>query len=547
MSAAIPAIKVAFIGMGPRGLGAFEALAKCCALSGTPVELSIFDTLDLAGAGPNFDPSQSALGLLNTPLRDVEITPKLDLPCGSFKDWQKTRSDYDNDSFASRAELGSYLRARFKQGVEAARDSITVGFHEAHAMSLHRDNAGWRISTAKRDFGPFDEVLLVPGQPQTANDAQWEAWVDHAQKSGACCMQAYPDRHVLKAAKRWSNRQVGLRGLGLSTLDVLRYLTVGQGGVFENGTYHKSGAEPARIYAFSLNGQPPFPKPVDEAHDQRFAPTKAEVDQFVTALKDAVKGSPDRALEFICNALVNPTARIGSEMDAGFDVTDVHAWLETERTSAGDQETSNPVDTLENAIDMAEGTLPPTVGYVIGQIWRKMQNELRAGFNSAQPLPETAKAIVGFDEGLKRYSYGPPLGSARELLALIKCKLVSLAVVDDPDIALVEDGWRLSDDTVATVSVMINAVLPPPSLAKITDPLIDQLKSKGLLDELFEGSGAKTLPNGQIVNSNGDVSRGLSILGRLALGSVIAVDSVHDCFGASSERWAQGVIYRTQA
>jgi hypothetical protein len=186
------------------------------------------------------------------------------------------------------------------------------------------------------------------------------------------------------------------------------------------------------------------------------------------------------------------------------------------------------------------------VGYVIGQIWRKLQNELRVGFSSAPASAETAKAIVDFDEGLKRYSYGPPLSSARELLALIECGQVSLAVVDDPSISLIKDGWRLSDDAQATVSVMINAVLPPPSLSKITESLIAQLRSQNLLCELYESSGAKTLPDGQIMNSDGDYSKGLSLLGRLALGSVIAVDSVHDCFGASAVRWAQGVIHRRQ-
>jgi len=39
-------------------------------------------------------------------------------------------------------------------------------------------------------------------------------------------------------------------------------------------------------------------------------------------------------------------------------------------------------------------------------------------------------------------------------------------------------------------------------------------------------------------------SAGLCLLGRLALGSVVAADSLHDCFGEASHRWAEGVVDR---
>ncbi len=545
MSASNPAIKVAFIGMGPRALGALEALVENCMAKGQDIAVSVFDELQLGGAGPNFDPDQSEFGLLNTPMRALQIDPSLDLPCGGFNDWQKKLGEPDNDRFASRAELGAYLEQRYKD-VVGLSEVLTVTCHKARATALHRDEDHWRVETETKDYGPFDEILLVPGQPQTKTDDQWATWEDHAEKRDLCCLQAYPDRHVLKAASEWSDRKVGIRGLGLSTFDVLRYLTVGQGGAFENDAYQPSGSEPECIYAFSLNGQPPFPKPVDGMLDQRFDLKDPEIENFVAALNDAVAEAPDQALTLIFDALVQPAARIGSEMFAGYDVDDIREWLEIERNAPGDQETHEPVDTLRHGITMADGSAPPTVGYVIGQIWRKLQNDIRAGFNSAEKLPETTKAIVGFDEGLKRYSYGPPLSSARELLALIDCKLVSLAVVEDPDIALVRQGWRLIDDKAATVSVMINAVLAPPSLDKITDPLVVKLKSANILRETYEGAGAHTTPDGQVVNADGDVTTGLCVLGRLSLGSVIAVDSVHDCFGASTQRWAEGVISRMQ-
>lgn len=547
MATTASAIKIAIIGAGPRGLGAIESLVAKLAERETPLELTTFDDLQLAGAGPNFDPSQTPHCILNIPLREVDIPPALPLPCGDFTDWQKQNGLTDADRFPPRAELGAYLMARFRNVTEINGIQIKLTTHKSKATHLRRHEGAWHVETNTASHGPFDEVLLIPGQPQTPPDDQWAAWQAHASTGKARAMNAYPDRQLLAAAKDWSGKNIGIRGLGLSTFDVLRVLTLGLGGRFENGCYHRSGAEPARIFAFSLNGQPPFPKPKDAALDALFDLRDQEIEQFQSAVKTATEQKPKSALETICAALVQPTERIGVEMGADWGRAEISAWLETERKSAGDQETLAPEQTLKHGINMALGASPPTPGYVIGQIWRKVQNQLRANFNGLQMEPDTAQAIVGFDEGLKRYSYGPPLRSAQELLAMLACNLVSLCVVDDPDIKSIQDGWHLQeDDAEAKVSVMIDAVLPPPKLAAISDPLLVQLKSDGLIQEFYDGSGAQTRPNGQVVGTEGTPQTGLCLLGRLALGSVIAADSIHDCFGASSGRWAKGVLERSR-
>nr|WP_325248545.1 FAD/NAD(P)-binding protein [Amylibacter sp.] len=545
MTATTTAIRIAIIGAGPRGLGALESLVTALLGRKASLELTTFDDLQLAGAGPNFDPSQTPHCILNIPMREVDISPTLPLPCGDFSDWQKQNGFTDADRFPTRAELGAYLMARFRDVTETDGLAIRLTAHKTKATRLLRKNGAWHVATATSSFGPFDEILLIPGQPQTPPDDQWAAWQKHANTGKASTINAYPDRQLLDAAQDWTGKNIGIRGLGLSTFDVLRVLTIGLGGRFEDGSYLRSGAEPARIFAFSLNGQPPFPKPVDAALDARFDLNTQEIDRFQSAVEKATQLAPKAALETICAALGQATLRIGTEMGAGWDRADVSAWFATERRSPGDQETLDPAQTLKSGIQMALGATPPSVGYSIGQIWRKLQNQLRASFNSAQIEPDTAQAIVGFDEGLKRYSYGPPLRSAQELLALLDCKLVSLCVVDDPDIKCIPDGWHLQeDDAEAKVSVMIDAVLAPPKLAAISDPLLVQMKSDGVIQDFYDGSGAQTCADGQLVGTDGVPQTGLSLLGRLALGSVIAADSIHDCFGASSDRWAKGVLER---
>jgi len=69
----------------------------------------------------------------------------------------------------------------------------------------------------------------------------------------------------------------------------------------------------------------------------------------------------------------------------------------------------------------------------------------------------------------------------------------------------------------------------------------------GKLAPLAHGLAARTVPDGQVLDEQGQVVPQLCLLGRLALGSVIAVDSLHDCFGKSSDRWAKGVCARQGA
>ncbi|OWU84097.1 hypothetical protein ATO6_13565 [Oceanicola sp. 22II-s10i] len=152
--------------------------------------------------------------------------------------------------------------------------------------------------------------------------------------------------------------------------------------------------------------------------------------------------------------------------------------------------------------------------------------------------------IVGFDEGLKRYSYGPPVSACRELLALIQAGIVTVDLAKDPDITLTDTGWHLANgDHSAAAEIMIDGVLPSPDPTKVTSSLVSGLIHGGYLTTL-EDLGARTAPDGRLIDRNDKPVPGLSLLGRLALGSVIAADSLHDCFGEASSRWADGVLSR---
>lgn len=538
-------LRLAVVGFGPRALGALEALATRSIEQDNTVQIDIYDPFRWPGSGPNYDPDQSDMCILNIPVRVVDYEPPdfMSSRIKPFLEWSAGR--YQPDDFPPRSDIGTYLHERFQALKHAAGDTLAITHSTVKITGLEQQSNGWWVTSEGKRHGPYDEVLLALGQPETSPDPQLGRWIKHAAENELELLPAYPANTLIAAAKNWNNRTVAIRGLGLSTLDVIRMLTTGLGGKFISGRYEPSGREPRKLIPFALNGQPPAAKPATNALDKRFDPTDEETDLFASALSATVSSQPDAALRLICNAMIKPTVRILSEFDSPETEEDVRIWLEIERSEPGAQEVRDAVDILKSDIEMAHGRTPPSVGYVAGQVWRKLQDELRSCFNQSQHEVDTANAIIGLDEGLKRFSYGPPVFAAEELLTLINDGVVSLCTVDDPAIILGGNGWQLIEgDDLMTASAMVDAVLPSPSLDSTADPLLLDCIAAGLMKPLAEGLGAHTLPDGQLIGVTGDAVPGLCMLGRLTLGSVIAVDGLDDCFGPSTTRWADGVIER---
>ena len=530
--------RIAVIGAGPRALGALEALIRHDRDAAFRIE--IFDPRPWPGAGPNFSPDQSGLCKLNLPLRSIDLGRA---PWDGADFAEGTGGPAAAERFPARAELGGYLAARLARLM--ARTGIAVT--PRRITGIRRRDEAWFLEDGASRHGPYDEVLLAQGQPATMPDKQLETWRDHAERHGLDLVAAYPDHRLLRQAQNWAGKPVGVRGLGLSTLDVVRLLTLGLGGRFADGRYHRSGREPARILPFSLDGHAPAPKPADATQDARFEPTETETRAFRAAVAQAMAEGPDQALAIICDAIHGPVLRILSDTGGAADAGALNAWLSAEREKPGSQEDRPAATALRAAIDEAHGRAPPSAGYVTGQLMRKWQNALRQGFNPNPAAPATAAAIVGFDDGLKRFSYGPPVASAQELLILIQDGLVDPRAAHDPDIVMTGTGWRLVEhDTTAEVAAMVDAVLPPPDLGRLDDPLMRGLIDSGRVTAIEKGLGARIRPDGRLIGRDGSVQPGLCLLGRLAMGSVIAADSIHDCFGAAADRWAQGVAARVR-
>lgn len=536
--------RIAIVGFGPRGLGALEALVNRAQATGASMAVDVFDASRWPAAGPSFSPDESKVCLLNLPLRSIALPPP---PSCSrlqedFADWLG-EAGCDREAYLPRAMLGTYLHERFKALLARLPDHISVVHHPLRVSAAHWDQDGWRLHAQSGGHGPFEHVLMSLGQPETHPDPQLKRWRKHAGLNALPLCPAYPGAELIRAAQDWSGRVVGIRGLALSSLDVIRMLTLGLGGRFEDGRYIASGREPARIVPFSLDGLAPWPKPLDAALDAGFDPLPREDAAFEAALHAVLSDSGNAGLPTAFDVLAASAVRVIRSAGGGAEQDEVLDWLEREARAPGSQELLGTLDALRCGIRQAEGQEPPAIGYTVGQLWRKWQPLLRSIYGSRLVPPATARAFTAFDEGLKRYSYGAPVVTARQLLMLIETGLVDPRAADDPGVALSSKGWDIqSGEAAVTADVMIDTVLPPPALERVAEPLVAGLQDAKTLTALSEGLGARCRPDAVLIRSDGTPVQGLGLAGRLSNGSSIAGDSIHDCFGGICDRWAETVL-----
>ncbi|MER6099637.1 FAD/NAD(P)-binding protein [Streptomyces sp. NPDC001728] len=282
-------LRIAFVGMGPRGLSVLERLAARCADGppGRPVEVFAVDPYE-AGAGRIWRTDQSPWFLMNTPAQEVTMFsgPADDGPhrpgagptLGAW--WAEDDPvGADPEGYAPRAVYGRYLTYVMQRIEETLPPSLTVHRVPARVICAERvggaggsagtgtpggvDGSPHRLRLDRGDVLTVDRVVLATGHPIVEPDADQRAWTRFAQTHST---PARPVRHIvggsateMPLAAIPAGASVGILGMGLTFYDVLTELTLGRGGTFTEGCdgllYLPSGKEP-RILAGSRGGVP---------------------------------------------------------------------------------------------------------------------------------------------------------------------------------------------------------------------------------------------------------------------------------------------------
>ncbi|MER5639725.1 FAD/NAD(P)-binding protein [Kitasatospora sp. NPDC002227] len=266
-------LRIAVIGMGPRGLSVLERLVARAAEQPPrqPVAVHVIDPHD-AGAGRIWRQDQSPHFLMNTAAKEVTMFsgdgdggPARPGAGPSLAEWwaQTEPETADPEGFAPRVVYGRYLSFVFERIMMSLPAGLTV--HRVRGQVLTADRLAdpaegvYRLRMSRGDVMNFDRLVLATGHP--TND------LDCEQRNRAAFAAAHPplqyivgdSANDMPLSHIPAGAAVGVVGMGLTFYDLLAELTLGRGGKFvpsDDGLrYVASGKEP-RILPASRGGIP---------------------------------------------------------------------------------------------------------------------------------------------------------------------------------------------------------------------------------------------------------------------------------------------------
>lgn len=276
-------LRIAIIGMGPRGLSVLERLcANVAEFQGQDIEIHLVDP-HLPGSGSVWRTGQSRCLLANTIASQITMFTDASVDCAgphvpgpSLYEWARfiTLVDFENysdaileearkiqpNSYPSRVLYGYYLEWVYRQVFRNLPDNVNVRYHQSRAVALDDGIDGQQVISLENESEPLlvDAVVLALGHTSTTLSGEEKRLLDFANENGLCYVPpanpADADLNLVKAGEA-----VILRGLGLNFFDYMALLTIGRGGRFvrQQGrlVYEASGQEP-RMVAGSRRGIP---------------------------------------------------------------------------------------------------------------------------------------------------------------------------------------------------------------------------------------------------------------------------------------------------
>ena len=569
---------IGIIGCGPRGLAALESLYSKAAHKNILPKTIIFEQTLQLGAGPVYDVTQAATNLLNVSERAVDIPPRerveykdLIIPgFPTFQSWsgydEATSDASEVDRFPLRSMVGNYLRARFDSIADALTDQGLLQVVHGEVISACPKNGGIRIRISNGGSYQVDEAVLTIGHQPTEPDEQLSDWLSRAANSDRSKLfeDPYPVKRISAFVGEASPETIVLRGFGLAMIDIVKALTEGMGGCFKitddatrSMEYQSSGREPKSIIPFSLDGLPAAPKPMNRKLDLPFIPSDDELREFREVLQQAMYGNTvPKTIDFLIRRISPLIAKryTGPDMltpvhgHAEQDIQDlVQSWL---HNASFTDDLIIPLewkakDMMVAFAGMASGQREVSLDYCIGNVWRYCEPSLYETLAFSPLSDSLIVEIVALVERMKRYSYGPPLDSVQQLLALERAGILNLDFVNDPAIELKATGWRMEKSgKVATADVLVNAIMDSPQILKVTSELPKSLIDGSLVEPWEDSLGIRTEKNGLFDFKDKDVAFPLAVLGRLTKGTLVGVDAIEACFGNSSKWWAEGLMDR---
>jgi len=564
--------KIAIVGIGPRGSYALEQLVIELSRKNnlTKIKIFLFEETNNFGNGPVYNVDQPDSNWINISSRILllEQRPTIkiynsEIPAfPSFHEWSGynkiDHGDDEVDTYPPRSYVGQYLQERFLSLYEPLHDSKIAFLKNTHVQNMHVDDEKVIFKHEQEDASIFDEILLTIGHQPVELSDQLNGWKQKTETNTDLLLftEPYPIDRIL-SYEFDPKANIALRGFGLAMIDVARGLAQRYGSFIENNSnknrriYRSDNKSNIKLIPFSLDGLPPSPKPLNAAIDNWFKPAEIELTQLKLVLSDKKNQIKAEGIDFLIEPMLSIISKVYFSLPKilgkeNYNTNDIEAitrnWLHDENYTHSIITSRNlpTYELLGLLSDMANGVSHISLDYCIGQVWRHCQPTIYTAISHHVCEEKVIADIIALDERLKRYSYGPPVESIIQLIALVDAEFLDLSYLEDPEIELSEDGWKLKkeNDTV-TAQVMINTVLNPPRVVDVVSPLIKKLLSDDVIEPIHSDLGIYTNEAGYAVSKSNETDLPIAILGRLAKGTIIGVDAILECFGSRPETWAR--------
>jgi len=566
-----PKRSIAIIGIGPRGSFALERLILELSKRKILRELHIllFDAGGQFGYGPVYGLNQNDANWLNISERVLllERRPVIkfkDFDISSFPsyhDWigedLTTIQSKKIDIYPVRSKLGSYLQERFQSLIIPLQKENLISLISGKIIKINNSNIG--LTLDREDgigYENIDEVLLTIGHQPTVDSSQITEWKKFVNKNQNLSLfsSPYPLRAYLNGGLDYST-SIGIRGFGLAMIDIMRGIanSLGTFELTDSHARHYSFSTPHSvknlIIPFSLDGLPAVPKPLNYNLDKMFHPSEKEIISFENYIGDISIQKEAVNTDFLIEAFAPIAARVYFSLPKNneYDSITEDVVIQIVRKWLNDDQYIHPTIVRNDLIPyrmmhdfagMATGIHDISLDYCIGQVWRHCQPSIYEKLSYNHCIDSVVLDIVKLDEKMKRYSFGPPVDSIQQLLALVDAEVLNLNFISNPTIKLSSQGWKLSNDiNTVVIKTMINSVLDAPVIKDIDSTILKNLLENNIITVVHDELGIDTDKYG-FISSEENSNLPIAVLGRLAKGTIIGVDAILECFGNRPITWA---------
>ncbi len=531
---------VAIIGVGPKGLYAFERLvAEFAAIEpGRQLIVHLIHRDALFGTSPIYHPELPDYIVLNNAVGDINMWgTRPPAPVGgpgpTFVSWYNEMLAPDvaitDADYLDRAAVGRYLTAGFKRILKHLPQGLDVKCHVGEAIDVDARDGRYRIEIEKPDGRKAgvraDLILLATGHTPRLPDREADKHREFAARhSNARFIEsAYPIVERLRAVQ--PGHRVAIRGIGLTFIDAVVEMTEGRGGTFirrQDGSlsYRRSGREPEVILPFSRAGLPPVPKAKDlslalrplrfcsrsvlERYRRCGDGAKVDFDKEVLPLVELefereyyrrvlIDGDWSRRLD-ACGDDGSRQRDVIRAYHAAFPDAQPFDWkasldpIETRTFATGREYHEFVSEYLAHEIQQAKDGHAKSPAKAAIDLWYEVRCSLETLLGFGGFTPESHERLQKYHfPRFHRVVFGPPVINSEKILALTRAGLIDFGVAIDPSIAMDGDNGLFilrsehTGDCPVSADVLLDARVPDVDIERDATRLIRNLRSKGMI------------------------------------------------------------------